>query len=351
MADTFDQTREQKIQSLQHSVAFLQSQHADTLVSLHKEIEKLQKKCSALTHQLTFSKDIPSSSKGFVKEEHNNGVLQDELENYRRENVDLSSKLDGKEKRINFLEGQLRSREQKHQDDLKNVQRRIAKLENQLDSKANTIVYLTSKIQQNKNKSVNDDGSSEQITNSSGPSNIQTSFSPSPPSLLQVNPSSSKRREYNLRRSGVSPSPSKAGVIQDGSSSSRQLDFVLQNTLPKTTRHSSRHNNNNNNKHSETNTRRGEKELNFSKPKPPDYEDFLQISQPEIVQKSAIEPLPPITTRSGRQLRNSTIQQSRNHRQQAPRATTNGEVETVILDTLSSPERNLRRSLQQNSMK
>ena len=48
MADTFDQTREQKIQSLQHSVAFLQSQHADTLVSLHKEIEKLQKKCSGI---------------------------------------------------------------------------------------------------------------------------------------------------------------------------------------------------------------------------------------------------------------------------------------------------------------
>lgn len=249
------------------------------------------------------------------------------------------------------MEGQLRSREQKHQDDLKNVQRRIAKLENQLDSKANTIVFLTSKIQQNKNKLASDgDGPSEQMTDSSVPSNIKTSFSPSPPSLLQVNPSSSKRREYNLRRSGVSPSPSKAGVIQDGSSSSRQLDFVLQNTLPKTTRHSSRHNNNNN-KHSEAATRRGEKELNFSKPKPPDYEDFLQISQPEIVQKSAIEPLPPITTRSGRQLRNSTIHQTRSNRQQAPRATTSGEVETVILDSLSSPERNLRRSLQQNSMK
>ena len=48
MADTFDQTREQKIQSLQHSVAFLQSQHADTLISLHEEIEKLQKKCSGI---------------------------------------------------------------------------------------------------------------------------------------------------------------------------------------------------------------------------------------------------------------------------------------------------------------
>ena len=274
-------------------------------------------------------------------------MLQEKLENYRRENADLSSKLDGKDKRINFLEGQLRSREQKHQDDLKNVQRRIAQLENQLDSKANTIVYLTSKIQQNKNNSATDDGPGEQIADSSGPLNMKTSFSPSPPSLLQVNPSSSKRREYNLRRSGVSPSPSKAGVIQDGSSSSRQLDFVLQNTLPKTTRYSSRQNINNNNKHSEITTRRGEKALNFSKPKPPDYEEFLQISQPEIVQKSAIEPLPPITTRSGRQLRNST----RNHRQQAPRAATSGEVETIILDSLSSPERNLRRSLQQNSMK
>jgi len=43
-----DQTHDQKIQSLQHSILFLQSQHASTLFSLHKEIEKLQNKCSGI---------------------------------------------------------------------------------------------------------------------------------------------------------------------------------------------------------------------------------------------------------------------------------------------------------------
>ena len=42
------QTQDQKVQSLQHSILFLQSQHASTLTSLHKEIEKLQKKCSGI---------------------------------------------------------------------------------------------------------------------------------------------------------------------------------------------------------------------------------------------------------------------------------------------------------------
>ena len=43
-----DQTQQQKIQSLQHSIAFLQSQHATTLSSLHQEIERLQKKCKGI---------------------------------------------------------------------------------------------------------------------------------------------------------------------------------------------------------------------------------------------------------------------------------------------------------------
>ena len=299
--------------------------------------------------------------------------MEDALKCYRSKNAELSSKLEVKDKRINLLEGQLRSREQKYHDDLKNVQRRIGELENQLDNKANTIAYLTSKIQQKKNKSLDTpvtDDENEQTSESSGLSNIKKSFSPNPPLSFQVNPSSHKRREYNLRRSGVSPSPSKAGIIQDGSSL-RQLDFVLQNTLPKanstTTQYSTLHTNNNKQHsqprsaavgYSETTTRRGigDKELKFanvSKPKPCDYEDFLQISQPEIVQKSAIEPLPPITTRSGRQLRNPIQTQSRrlHNRQQAPRATASGEVETVIVDSISSPEQNLRRSVQQNSLK
>lgn len=302
--------------------------------------------------------------------------MQDAIECYKKENKELSTKLESKDKRINLLEGQLRSKEQKYQDDLKNIQRRIAELENQLDNKANTIAYLTSKIQQ---KNINtQQTTNEYTTDSSGLSNIKKSFSPSPPSLT-TNASSSKRRDYQLRRSVVSPSPSKAGVIQDGSKASSSyhnqpqppLDFVLQNTLSKTRVTAARNNSNKQSMMSSdqnlslqtSTTRRSEKEIKVmnihskqsAKPPPPDYKDFLQISQPEIVQKSVIEPLPPITTRSGRQLRDPAIQtrshRLNHHRKQAPRATASGEVETVIMDSISSPERTLRRSVHQNSTK
>ena len=36
----------QKIQSLQHSLSFLQKEHAETLSGLYKEIAKLQEKCT-----------------------------------------------------------------------------------------------------------------------------------------------------------------------------------------------------------------------------------------------------------------------------------------------------------------
>ena len=39
-------TYEEKIQNLQHSILYLQEKQASTLNGLHKEIEKLQQKCS-----------------------------------------------------------------------------------------------------------------------------------------------------------------------------------------------------------------------------------------------------------------------------------------------------------------
>lgn len=346
------QTHEQKIQSLQHSVLFLQSEHASSLALLHAEIESLQKKCSELTYRLTLSDHTSSSFQTgpAVKE-----ALEVQLSALQKQNKSLLETIESRDKRIALLEGQIRSKDQKHQDDLKNVQRRIAELEHELDIKSNTIAYLTSSIQKNRLKKRSDEQPEvKKAVEEAGPIEpIAIRYSPTPP--VSDPP---RRREYNLRRSVPSPAASTAGLIQE--SSSHQLiasDYVLQNSLPKTnsTRFSSRY------KQTITNpprpnigfsqTRR-EKELkmaNASKPKPSDYEDFLRISQPDVMHKSSVEPLPPITTRSGRQLQDPVQGHRRSLRNRAT-ANARGEVEMVIMDpNLPSPERKLRAL--KNSMK
>eukprot|EP00111_Clytia_hemisphaerica_P020038 TCONS_00059091-protein len=356
-----DQTQQQKIQSLQHSIAFLQSQHATTLSSLHQEIERLQKKCKDLTNQVTLS--VPSSEVVPCSGPQIRRDLEDEIKTTKRQNRDLLQQSQNKDKRIQLLEGQLRSKEQKYHADLKNIQRRIAELEHELENKANTIVYLTSTIQQKKSKKatfeghvsnhVLDEQQQQQLLSNVSSNAAKSRFSPTPPPPIVMG--QTKRRDYNLRRSGVSPSPSRAGIIQDGSSHPMLgSDYVLQNTLPKTnsTRISQRYSKQSNLEHSKSNTKRDKefKLANHTRPKPPDYEDFIKMSQPEVIRKSSAEPLPPITTRSGRQLREPVQTRSRVHRHVRPTASALGEVETVIMDSnLSSPERTIRTSLQNST--
>jgi len=280
-------------------------------------------------------------------------ALEEEIVSHQNKNKELTRKLETQEKRIQLLEGQLRSKEQRFHDDLKNVQRRIGELEHDLDSKSNTIAYLTSTIQQQKKHKQNKTQlvvESESLVGLDEPNQFDnpngsnSKFSPTPPVIGQ-----SKRRDYNLRRSAVSPSASKAGTIQEGSS--HQLiasDYVLQNSLPKTnsTRFSNRYKQSINGParpnvgYSQSRREKELKQANVSKAKPADYEDFIRMSEPNLVQQSSIEPLPPITTRSGRQLREPIQTRSRSIRHARPTANALGEVETMI--DLPSPERTLR---------
>ena len=45
-------TLNQRLQSAEKSIVFIQREHASTLASLHEEITKWQQKCSDLTFQL-----------------------------------------------------------------------------------------------------------------------------------------------------------------------------------------------------------------------------------------------------------------------------------------------------------
>lgn len=334
-------TQEQKIQSLQHSILFLQEQHAATLSGLHEEIEKLQQKCVDLTYQVSCGQsssiinEQPSCT-GSLKT-----TFEAEIRDLRCQNAKLKDGFDTKEKRIALLEGQLKSREQKYHDDIRNVERKVAELQIELDHKSHNIVYLTSQLHQHKlrsNKNLNDPNTIEQP---------RVSLSPSPP---QGSPP--RKSGYNLRhRSTTSPAANVTGLIQE--SSSHQLivsDYVLQKSLPKTnsTRYSRRYKQSIEDAarpsmgHSHA---RRERELRLAaRPKPSDYEDFIKLSQSqEVISRSSVEPLPPITTRSGRRLREPIKARACILRGHKAAANSSGEVETIIVEnTLTSPERTYR---------
>lgn len=284
-------------------------------------------------------------------------ALEDEIRAMQKSNKDLLCTIATKDKRINLLEGQLKSKEQKYQNDIKNIQRRIGELEHELEYKSNTVAYLTSQIQQNKVKIISSSSDNNMMDCSEIRQGGSYRLTPLPPPPSE---SPTRRRNYNLRRSATSPSASKAGVIQE--SSSHQLipsDYILHNSVPKVnaTRFSTRYKQSLSDParpaagHSQA---RRDRELKFaspSKPKPSDYEDFIKISQSqEVIKESTIEPLPPITTRSGRQLREPIKTRSRLLRSNKATANSRGEIETVIMDAnLQSPERTFRQI--QNSSK
>ena len=268
-----------------------------------------------------------------------------EIRDLRKENQELKKLCETKDKRINLLEAQLKSKQQKYSDDLKILQRRIAELQIEIGNKADSIVYLTSQISKRKVKPERDEG----IAHDNCQKDTLASLSPSPPH--------STPRRHSLRRRNVT-SPAAAnmtGVIED--TSSHHLiasDYVLENSLPKTnsTRFLSRY------KQSIVDPPRPavghsqvkrERDLRLSgRPKPSDYEDFIRMTQSnDVVPKSIIEPLPPITTRSGRQLTEPGTKRpqrsSRTLRSNKAKANAAGEVETLCIDnTLTSPERQHR---------
>lgn len=343
-------TLEQKVQSLQHSVLFLQQQHACTLEGLHQEIGRLQQKCSTLTFQL--SQDPKNSNGSPSAGSSLKDILEGEIRELRLENTNLKGTIESKDKIILFFETQAKSKEQKYNDDLKNIQRKVSELQLDVEQKATTIAYLTTQLHQTKLKNRRKSTNENNIESTERPASI---LNPSPPR-------GSPRNKYNLRRVVTSPAAANvSGLIQ--AKSSHQLvasDDVLENSLPKT--NSSRFSNKY--KQSLTDPARPsngysqvkrERELRLAtnnKPKPTDYEDFIAISQSqEVISKPSMEPLPPITTRSGKQLRESTIKARSRVLRNKPTANSSGDVETLIFEkSLTSPEKTYRQ-LQNSSTK
>ena len=218
--------------------------------------------------------------------------------------------LEIKDKRIGLLETQLKSKQQKFNGDLQNAQRKIASLQVEIENKSSSIAYLTAQL----NKVIKLQ------------SNNVEEFSvvcPSPPVGTPI-------RRRSSRRKVLSPSASLDGFIHESESQEIIADYVLQSSLPKNNRErvSTSHLVL---KHSIDDFPSWHNQKFLSKPRPSDYEDFILMSQPsDVVSKPSVQPLPPITTRSGKKL----IEPSNAKKviRNRPKATASacGEVEQII---------------------
>ena len=336
-----------------------------------------------------------------------------EVESLRAENAVLSTTGEGKEKRIKFLEEQLRSREQRYHADCKNASQIISDLEKEIENRTATIVQLNAQVHQIKKQSrerergvennrreraieqsrerergtgnsrrdkrigkgiesirtdrfvevarkhgmdvstenISNDGSAENVVRPKAGETVTTmeplSLSPTPP------PGTPNRRVRSSRRSGTPPKQATAnvdGLIKDTSSShhidcsSASLKQASRTAVGVSPRH--KHTLTDPARpslgHSQVQRERGLRIANSARPKPTDYEDFLNIhsmSDVNILTKATSEPLPPITTRpQGRQLRTNTM------RTRAPNntKTSSKQVEELIIEPLASPDKTIR---------
>lgn len=268
--------------------------------------------------------------------------MDKDLKALKEENIGLKDLVETRDKRISLLEGQLKSKEQKYHNDLKLVQRSVAELKSEIDAKSNTIAHLTTQLHQLKVRAVKSD-----ISN--GP------IMPTPP--REGTPNSRTRL---IRRSVTSPSPAARSFSPDDlmGSASHQVDIsnlpvhsavaVKGKNLPTRPAQSMSDPARPALGHSAA---RRERELHlYSRPKPVDYKDFINIqqisSEPNISARAPQEPLPPISAaRSGRQ----HAVQSMKHENRKPdgknvkRTNRGNEITEVVVDPLSSPERTWRK--------
>lgn len=394
------------VANLQNSLSFLQQEHARTLQDLQVEITVLQKKCSDQTFQLTLHGLGQSDS---AADDLSIKKLEQELVDVRGKFTETRTALEAKEKRVNFLEEQLRSREKRFQDDLKNASRRAGELEMELDNRAANIAYLTTQLHQTKLVNAQQHHQKDKSSHvtvelqkspprqakphrtATPPPTVtaEHSYSPSPPQA-QPPPLKSGRRSQ-LRRSQTSPvaTASVGGAISE-SGSSQQLPAAaeigsvalsLKAAGGKPTARTAKLRDDDGparpgiglsqarrDRHGDLRLANSGVSLHQRRsnaappaPRPKDYEEMIRISQSTDKTAAKIqlaahgnkpEPLPPITTRTGRQLRNNGVAAGRKGHQQPAASGTAGEIEQLIIEPLAvSPDKSFRQTAQNSTSK
>eukprot|EP00794_Sanderia_malayensis_P014371 gene14371-15869_t len=321
---------ELQLQNAQHSILFLQSEHACTITGLHNEINTLQQKCADLNFQLAMKNDTTETKTDILSNNEtfkaSHDLMQKELKALKEEFSQLKGESDSKDKRINLLEGQLKSKEQKFLNDLKLAQKHNTELKSELDSKGNTIAYLTSQLHQIKSQTHKSRG-----------------ITPTPPQDGSP-PKSHVRRK-------TSPSPILQSVSSDhqmelASHHLNTSEFILQTSLPSKIQYNlpSRPAQSIHNParpalgHSFL---RRDRELQLlHRQQPSDYKDIINAqrsTENEVTPKPPTDPLPPIL--AGKSSRRVRSKQSDKSRQNARRVSSNGEITEVVIEPVGSPER------------
>lgn len=392
---------QQVVANLQHSLLFLQQEHTRTLQDLQKQISTLQKKCTDQNFQLTL---LNLSHDGDSPVIH----LEAEVSTLKNTNGELRTMLESKEKRVTFLEEQMKSKERRYQDDLKNASRKIQELELELDNRAANVAYMTTQLHQSKLINLqNENGHvTVEIQNTLPQTKLIRTSSPAPVLGALVDAAASERVAFSpsppkhiikagrsVRRSLPSPvaTASLDGAISE-SGSSQQLPAGSEVTSAAMSKSSSK-------LASYTHMpkqlalreddgparpsiglsqarrdRYGELRLANSgvaltqrramgnaQPvhRPNDYDEMIRISKStdksakkiQLAPPGKAEPLPPIVTHNGRQIRKGNSQgigTSRAigkrvvHQAQASKHARAGEIEQLMVEPLASPEKHFR---------
>ncbi|XP_015758748.1 PREDICTED: coiled-coil domain-containing protein 92-like isoform X2 [Acropora digitifera] len=149
MAGTLAQAHVQ-LQNAESSILFMQQEHAKTLQGLYAEINKLQKKCGELTFKLAMNATSANGDEAVVVQ--GSDPSQKMLNELRAENIELKGVIEVKNKKIVYLEGQLKMLDQKYTKDVSDKEANLSAVVRELEKKSDTIAYLTSQIHNSKLK-------------------------------------------------------------------------------------------------------------------------------------------------------------------------------------------------------
>lgn len=330
----------EKVINLERSVSFLQEKHASTIEGLHDEISKLQRKCSEMIHQLAHFEITENDDGNDSRKLSDVDELKDQLLASNKENQKLKEMLALKEEKILKLKAQSKSKEHKYLNEFKQLHRKTVELQSELDHKAACIAYLNSKLNSNKVRDTI-------LTNEAAVVTGNMKYSPSPPR----GDSGRKPNDRKNTRFFTNPAANVNGIIVESKSQQDlPVDFVIQNSVAKTNsgKLSGRFKHSLSDParpaHGFSQTRREQNAILFNRPKPTDYKDFIKLNNQttETMNKTIIEPLPPIAPKSGKTRKN--VGKTYSNKNTVSPTNSPGDVETVIFDSaLSSPDKTYRK--------
>lgn len=383
---------QQIVANLQHSLLFLQQEHAHTLKDLQSQISALQTKCTQQNFQLM--------TLNVRRDDDNAPVvhLETEVASVKKVNGELRTSLESREKRIIFLEEQMKSKEKRYQDDLKNALRRIQELELELDNRASNIAYMTTQLHQAKLINLqNDNGRvTVEIQNATTPPQqtkllrtsatpeleasprvagapvTQASFSPTPPKQVVKAGKTVRRSQPNVATASLDGAISESGSSQQlpagaevtSAAAGKSKVMSSSSRMPKqqplredsgparpsiglSQARKDRHGDLRLSNSGVALTQR--RAMGKAQPvhRPNDYEEIMKLSKSTdksgdltvpVAPPTKAEPLPPIVTSNGRQIRKGRPTGG----QPTKPARSSREVEQLVVEPISSPDKHLR---------